>query len=203
MQSPFVKAFVCNVLYSCNGTTITVNKLQNEMHSIDTIRLLNCCSFYSWQSTSQIKLFSQIGHTHTHHSETQHAKISVATELVYPHWDQRKTFQLTAFSTPHLYEERTCERSSLSLTSFRMHCDSNTHTHLSEVWVASDNNKKSNNKNNSNNDSTWKIAFILFRMKVHFIPFRFISFLYVHLGSLNPPFFPNILCCKQFVLPTN
>lgn len=105
MQSPFVKAFVCNVLYSCNGTTITVNKLQNEMHSIDTIRLLNCCSFYSWQSTSQIKLFSQIGHTHTHHSESQHAKISVATELVYPHWDQRKTFQLTAFSTPHMKKE--------------------------------------------------------------------------------------------------
>lgn len=32
-------------VYSC--ATATVYKLENEMHSIDTIRLLNCCSFCS------------------------------------------------------------------------------------------------------------------------------------------------------------
>lgn len=56
-------------VYAC--ATATVYKLENEMHSIDTIRLLNCCSFCSWQSTSQIKLFpkSTDAFLHTRHNK--------------------------------------------------------------------------------------------------------------------------------------
>lgn len=45
--------------------TVAVHKLENEMHSIDTIRLLNCCSFCSWQSTSQIKLLPKSTEAHS------------------------------------------------------------------------------------------------------------------------------------------